>query len=207
MTKRIRVKDISRNPPEQLVHLEAEDLMPLPCCQGELDDNPSIRPLTEEQMSKYECSLDGLSAIQIPKPQSKEEEDKLVASFLKGLKKLLSKEDNWTFLQPLTLSLTYCAKCQLCSEECPIYVASGRQDIYRPSYRAEVLRRIITRHLKKRNKALAKFTGDDIELNWTTVARLAESAYRCTMCRSSLSRISLSLYHVPEVCSGLCQGR
>ena len=79
MTKRIRVKDISRNPPEQLVHLEAEDLMPLPCCQGELDDNPSIRPLTKEQMSKYECSLDGLSAIQIPKPQSKEEEDKLVA--------------------------------------------------------------------------------------------------------------------------------
>ena len=183
MTKRIRVKDISRNPPEQLLELEPGDLMPLPCGQGGLNDNPPIRSLTREQKTKYECSFDGLSAIQIPRPKSRDEEDKLVAAFLKGLKKLLSKEDNWTFLQPLTLSLTYCAKCQLCSEECPIYVGSGRQDIYRPSYRAEVLRRIVNRHLKGRSKALAMFTGDDIELNWTTLARLAESAYRCTLCR------------------------
>ncbi|MFC1977210.1 (Fe-S)-binding protein [Chloroflexota bacterium] len=183
MTKRIRVKDISQDPPEQLLHFNAEELMPLPCSQGELNDNPPIGLLTEEQMSKYECSLDGLSVIQLPKPQSKEEEDRLVASFLSGLKKLLSKEDNWTFLQPLTLSLGYCAKCQLCNDECPIYVASGKQDIYRPTYRSEVLRRIIGRYLKKGGKALSKLNGNDVELNWTTIARLAESAYRCTICR------------------------
>ncbi len=95
MTKRIKVKDISKDPPEQLLHLMAEELMPLPCCQGELNDNPPIRPLTEEQRSKYECSLDGLSVVHLTKPQSKEEEDELVASFLSGLKKLLSKKDNW----------------------------------------------------------------------------------------------------------------
>ena len=52
MTKRIKVKDISQNPPEQLLYLAEGELMPLPCCQGELNDNPPIRPLTEEQKSK-----------------------------------------------------------------------------------------------------------------------------------------------------------
>jgi Fe-S oxidoreductase len=145
--------------------------------------NQPIKPLTEDQKSKYDCSLDGLSALRLTRPQSREEEDKLVAGFLSGLKKLLSKEDNWTFLKPLSISLSYCAKCQMCNESCPIYVGSGRQDIYRPTYRSEVLRRLIRRYVKKRGKALARFTGSDVELNWTTVARLAESAYRCTLCR------------------------
>jgi len=183
MTKRTKVKDISQDPPEQLLHIAAQELMPLPCCQGELSIDPPIRPLTEEQKGRYECSFDGISAVRLTKPQSRQDEDKLVAGFLSGLKKLLSKEDNWTFLQPLTISLEYCAKCQICSEECPIYVASGRQEIYRPTYRAEVLRRIINRYLKRGGKALARFTGNDVELNWTTIARLAESAYRCTLCR------------------------
>ncbi|MFC1893428.1 (Fe-S)-binding protein, partial [Chloroflexota bacterium] len=30
---------------------------------------------------------------------------------------------------------------------------------------------------------LSRLAGNDIELNWATVARLAESAYRCTLCR------------------------
>jgi len=183
MKKGTTVKDVSRNPAEQLFSITAEELMPLTCSEGESNGKPPVRQLTEEQKNTYECSLDGLSAVRLPKPQSKEEEDKLVASFLSGLKKLLSKEDNWTFLQPLTISLEYCAKCQLCSEECPIYLSSGRQEIYRPTYRAEVLRRIINTYIKKGNKVLAKFTGNDIELNWTTIARLIESAYRCTLCR------------------------
>ncbi len=179
MTREIKVKDISLNPPEQLLQITTEELMSLP---GDNAGTP-VRPLTEEQKRMYECSLDGVSAVRLPRPQSKEEEDRLVASFLNGLKKLLSKEDNWTFLQPLTLSLEYCAKCQACSDECPIYIGSGKQDIYRPSYRSEVLRRIIHRYLKKGGKAFAKFAGNDVELNWTTIARLAESAYRCTLCR------------------------
>ncbi|MFC1971421.1 (Fe-S)-binding protein [Chloroflexota bacterium] len=183
MTKRTKVKDISKNPARQLLNLAGGDLMPLPDLQDKLDAKPPIKPLSEEQNNTYECSLDGVSAVRLAKPQSTEEEKKLVASFIKGLKKLLSKEDNWTFLQPLTLSLEYCAKCQACSEECPVYVASGKQEIYRPSYRSEVLRRIIHRYVEKGSKAFVRFTGNDVELNWTTIARLAESSYRCTLCR------------------------
>jgi len=183
MTRRTKIKDISNNPSEQLLNISSKDLMPLPCEQSESETGLAVKSLTDEQREKYESSFDGISAIRLPKPENKEEEDKLVANFLSGLKKLLSKENNWTFLQPLTLSLEYCAKCQACSEECPIYVSSGRQEIYRPTYRAEVLRRIIHRYLKKGGKAFSKFSGNDVELNWTTIARLAESAYRCTLCR------------------------
>ncbi len=183
--KEVKVSDISKNSDEQLLSITAEDLVPLPYPYDKVDSKPPIKPLTEEQKNRYECSLDGVVAVSLPKPKSKMEEDKLVKSFLSGLKKLLSKEDNWTFLQPLTLSLEYCAKCQLCSEECPIYLASGKQEIYRPTYRSEVLRRIIKKYLNnsKIGKFLSKFTEGDIELNWTTIARLAESAYRCTICR------------------------
>ena len=181
--KEIKISDIGKNQSEQLVDITADDLMPLPSSYGKQDKETPIKPLTKDQQDSYECSLDGISAVAIPKPKSKEEEDKLVESFLNGLKKLFSKEDNWTFLQPLMLSLEYCAKCLACSEECPIYLASGRQEIYRPAYRAEVLRRIKKKYLDKKNSVLSKFTEGDIELNWTTIARLAELAYRCTICR------------------------
>ncbi len=181
--KRVRISDISRNP-EQLLEIAAEDLMALPFPDGQAEKNPPVKPLTDEQQKIYECSLDGVSALGIPKPKTKEEEDRLVASFLRGLKKLFSKEDNWTFLQPLALSLEYCAKCLACSEECPVYLASGRQDIYRPTYRSEVLRRIKKKYLGgKGSKFLSNLTEGDIELNWETIARLAELAHRCTICR------------------------
>jgi len=181
--KRTRLSDISKNPDEQLLDITAEDLVPLPYPYDKPDDKPPVKPLTEEQKARYESSLDGCAAVGIPKPKSREEEDKLVESFLKGLKKLFSKEDNWTFLQPLMLSLEYCAKCHACSEACPVYLASGRQEIYRPTYRSEVLRRIKKKYLDKGGKTFAKFRGADVELNWATIARLAELAYRCMLCR------------------------
>jgi Fe-S oxidoreductase len=46
-----------------------------------------------------------------------------------------------------------------------------------------LLRRLINKYIKKRGTVLSRLTGDDIELNWQTVARLAELAYRCTLCR------------------------
>lgn len=157
--------------------------MPLPYPYDEPDSKPPIKNLSQEQKERYECSLDGVSVIGINKPQSQEEKDRLVESFLSGLRKLLSQNDNWTFWQQLVLSLEACSKCQTCNEACPIYLASGKQEIYRPTYRAEVLRRIVNRYLKKGGKALSKLLSNDVELNWTTVARLAELAYRCTMCR------------------------
>ena len=135
---KVKIADISKHRGEQLAHVSAETLMPLPFGVGADDE---IDAMKEEQQAKYECSLDGISALNLPKPETKEEEDRLVKQFLNGIEKLLSKEDNWTFLLPLTLSLNYCAKCLACSDECPVYQATGKQEIYRPNYRAEVLRR------------------------------------------------------------------
>jgi Fe-S oxidoreductase len=180
--EKLRVRDISR-PVEQLVEIDREELTKLPYPYDQQDSAPPFQQLTNEQKARYESSLDGVSAIGLPKPASKEEEDRLVEKFLIGLKKLLSADDNWTFLQPLVLSVENCTKCLNCSEACPIYVSSGRQEIYRPNYRSEVLRRIIQKYLKKGGRILAGFSGDDVDLNWATVARLAELAYRCTMCR------------------------
>jgi len=181
--KKINVSHIGRNPEEQLANLSPDSLIPLPCLHSTAENGPLITLPTEEQKLKYEYSLDGVCALGLTRPANKEGEEKWVRRFLDGLRKLLSRGGNWTFLQPLLLSLESCAKCQLCSEACPAYVASGRQEIYRPTFRAEVLRRIIKKYLKKGGKAFAKMTGEDIDLNWTTIARLAELAYRCTLCR------------------------
>ena len=178
--ERARINDISRKTEEPLSNVLAQDLIPLPFT---CDDAIPIKPLTEEQKNRIESSLDGISALGIPKPKNKEKEKKLIESFLQGLKKLLSQKDNWTFWQPLIQSLESCVRCQTCNDACPIYVSTGKQEIYRPTYRGEILRRIINKYLKKGGKSLAKLKGEDIELNWTTVARLAELAYRCTMCR------------------------
>jgi len=176
------LQEVSKGGDRQLIDLKRDDLMPLPHISDGSED-PAIRPLTEKQQDNYEHALDGAAAVQIPKPKTREEEERLVERFLEGVKKLLTKENNWTFLQQLLLTLDNCVRCQTCSEACPIYLASGKQEIYRPTYRAEILRRLVNRYLKKGGKAFATLRGNDVELNWATVARLAESAYRCTMCR------------------------
>ena len=166
----------------QTTTLNPDDYIKLPHPYEDWVDKP-ISELTDDQKNRLEHSLDGMAAIPIPKPQTEEEKQELVAKFLSGLQKLLSKEDNWILLQPLLLSMDNCVKCQTCSEECPIYLSSGREEIYRPIFRGEVLRRIINKYLKPGGKLYQKFTGSDIDLNWETIARLAELSYRCTLCR------------------------
>ncbi len=175
------VKDFTKRE-GQITSLDPASYMKLPYPYADWVDHP-IKELTEDQKSRLEHSLDGLSAIAIPIPATDVEKEEKVAKFLSGLKKLLNKEDNWTFIQPLLLSMENCMKCQTCSDECPIYISSGREEIYRPIFRGEILRRIINKYLKSGGKLYNKFTGSDIDLNWETVARLAELAYRCTMCR------------------------
>ncbi|AIG97360.1 (Fe-S)-binding protein [Archaeoglobus fulgidus] len=178
----ITVQDIAL-PYERLAYIHLQDLLKLPP-PYDSGDEPELQEPNPEWSEKYVTELDGYIAIDEPwKPQSEEEEKELVERFLSGLRKLLDREANWTFLQPLMLSLEYCARCQTCSEACPIYVSSGRKEIYRPTYRSEVLRRIIKRYLQPTGGLLGKFTGADIELNALTVTRLAELAYRCTLCR------------------------
>ena len=71
----------------------------------------------------------------------------------------------------------------LFASACPIYNESGEQDIYRPTFRSDILRRLYKKYVKKGGKFFAKISGDDIEASWTMVARLMELSYRCTICR------------------------
>ena len=167
----------------RLAEIETADLIPLPFPYDDPQKDPVMRELTEDQKGKYEATLDGVVALGMQRPATKAEEEEFVGKFLTGIEKLFTVENNWTFLQPLVHSLDYCVKCQLCNDSCPAYLASGRQEIYRPTFRPEVLRRIINKYLKKTGKLRTWITASDIDLNWTTVARLGELAYRCTLCR------------------------
>ncbi|MFC2068954.1 4Fe-4S dicluster domain-containing protein, partial [Chloroflexota bacterium] len=192
-SKGLRLSDIGRNPNRPLVKVTGSDLMPLPYPCDNLELSGGTGEISIQQWEQYESSLDGVVCIGIPKPKDKTEEKELVAQFLKGFKKLFTEDNNWTFLQPLTLSMEYCVKCQTCNDACPIYEASGWQDIYRPTWRSEILRRIYNRYVKGGDGFLSRLAGNDIELNWATVARLAESAYRCTLCRRCAQTCPLAI--------------
>jgi len=183
MKKRIGIEDISK-PSPTLSELHQEDFKPLPPPFDRPESTPDFAPLSEKARENYEASLDDTIAVSIPKPKNKQEEDELVAKFLSGLQKLFTEENNWTFLQPLLLSMDHCATCHTCSDACHIYEASGRNPIYRPAYRSEVFRRLYKKFVKSKGGGLLQAWRDgEIELNWTTVARLAELAYRCNLCR------------------------
>ncbi|MBD3218189.1 MAG: (Fe-S)-binding protein [candidate division Zixibacteria bacterium] len=179
---RVKIEDISK-PSEKLTHLDIDEMMPLPPPYDKIEEQPGWKKLSDDAIENLETSLDDTIAIGIPKPKNEEEEKELVEKFLRGLEKLLQKENNWTFLQPLLLSLEHCAKCQTCTKACPIYEASGKQDVYRPTFRSEVWRRIVHKYLKPGGKFFGRLSHGDIDLNWTTVARLMELSYRCTLCR------------------------
>ena len=99
-----------------------------------------------------------------------------------GRRETFSKENNWTFLQPLLLTMEHCTRCQSCSDSCHIFEASGRAEPYRPTFRSEILRRIYFQHVKG-GGLLSSWQHGDIEVNWPMVARLAELTYRCNLCR------------------------
>ena len=177
MKSKVLIKDFGREAPV-LCPIDAADIPLLP---GEDPvDFKDVKPSLKE---KYDFSLDGFSALNLPIPQTPEEEAKIVNDFLAGLEKIFSNENNWGFLQPTVLSTEYCVQCNTCNEACPIYIESGRQDIYRPNFRSEVLRRIYRRYFTPAGKLLGKWAGADLELNWRVVYRLAELAYRCSICR------------------------
>jgi len=177
-----RLEDMARTDHEPLTHVEADDLMPLP---PPLDD-PARRhpwtPLTDQTRERYECLLDDTCAVSVPRPATKEEEDALVQKFLAGLDKLFTRENNWTFLQPLILSMEHCAKCQTCADACHVFEASGHNELYRPTYRSEIVRRLYFKCVKHGGLVSAWQHGD-IEVNWPLVARLIELSYRCNLCR------------------------
>jgi Fe-S oxidoreductase len=160
-----------------LAHIAPEDLIPLPPPFDKIEDEPEFPPLSEAAVEKYE-QLDDTIAVSLPKPESKEEEERLVKLFLSGLEKCFSASDNWTFLQPLLISMNHCAKCQTCSDSCQVFEET-QNELYRPTYRSEILRRLYFKYVKNGST----FVHGDIDLNWTTVSRLIELAYRCNVCR------------------------
>ncbi len=167
----------------QLVDLDPSEWEPLPLPYDKPELEPVFQQLKGEAQEKYECDLDGIAAVKFPRPETEEEKRELVGQFLSGLGKLFEPGNNWGFLQPLFLTIEYCARCQTCSGACPIYTESGGQEIYRPTFRADLLRRLYKNYVKKGGKFLAKISGEEIEANWTMISRLMELCYRCTICR------------------------
>lgn len=177
-----RIEDMASEKRAPIAHVENGDLMPLPPPFDSPEADIAWTPLSAQAKERYECILDDTCAVSIPRPKSAEEERELVAKFLSGLDKLFSVENNWTFLQPLVLTMEHCAKCQTCSDACHIYEASGRNEVYRPAYRSEVLRRLYFEHVKG-GGFLSAWQHGRIRLNWPLVARLIELSYRCNLCR------------------------
>lgn len=177
--KIIRFKDMARAGDEPLVTLTREELMALP----HLDETPQVPSPQARWLERYDFSLDGFSAFELQKPKTKEEEERLVQGFMRGLEKLFDPQSNWPFVKIFRLSMDYCVRCQTCSEACHTYIGSGRQEIYRPTYRSEVLRRIYQKYFTPSGKLLGSFVGADVEVNAKTVWRLLELAYRCNLCR------------------------
>lgn len=169
--------------------LDPKQLPILPGESGPLD----IAAPRETWLSKYDFSLDGFSALGLPLPKNKEEEDRIVQKFLQGLQKLFRREDNWAFLLPTALSTDYCMRCNTCNDACMIYESSGCQDVYRPNFRSELLRRIYKRYFTPGGRLLGKWVGADVDLDWRVIYRLAELAYRCTLCRRCASHCPIGV--------------
>jgi Fe-S oxidoreductase len=174
--KQIKINDISKDT-ENLTSVAVDDLMPLP---WDFEDKEWSQ-IPEQTKEQYACILDDTTILPIPRPKTKEEEEELVNKFINGMRKLFTKENNWTFLSMLETTMEHCARCNTCSDACHIYEASGKNEIYRPTYRSEVFRRIYKKYVKK--EPLAKWRSGDLDLNWRTIARLGELAYRCNLCR------------------------
>jgi Fe-S oxidoreductase len=184
MKKRsLKPAEIARNDDGPITEVRIEDLVPLPPPYDTIEEQPLSKSLTGEQKGAYVCNLDSVIALDLEQGRSEADKKKDVERFVSGLKKLLTPESNWTFLQPLLLSLEYCAQCQTCADSCPIFISSGRNDLYRPTYRSEVFRRLVKKYARPGGKIRAKLGRNDIELNWAALSRLYELSYRCTLCR------------------------
>ncbi len=175
-TDNLQLKDISKKE-GFLTTVDNSDLIKLPFETNDEEWNE----VSAEYEDKYCSLLDGMNVLNIPKPKTPQEEEELVNGFLAGMRKLFSPDNNWTFLAMLDTSMDYCAQCNSCSDACHLYYGSGENEMYRPNYRSEIFRRIYRKYVKK--EPFAAWRYGDIDLNWQTVARLGELAYRCNLCR------------------------
>jgi Fe-S oxidoreductase len=178
----VDLRQMSRKDREPLAHLENRALMPLPAPLNAPEKDRPWTPLSPLARQSFECGLDDTCAVNVPQPKTAEGEAELVRRFLAGVEKLFTRENNWTFLQPLLLTMEHCTRCQTCSDACHVFEACGRNEVYRPTFRSEILRRVYFKHVKK-GGALSRWQHGDVEVNWPMVARLIELSYRCNLCR------------------------
>ena len=189
--KDVKPQDLGKKTSEPLCTVEK--LMPLPPPYDKLGMEPDFRPLKDSWKEDYCATLDGFIGVDtLKRPKTKEEEEEMIKKFLSGVDKLLSEDTNRSWIRPLMISFEYCAKCNTCSEACHIFKSSGEVEIYRPIFRSEAFRKIVTKY-KKGNSLLAKFMGGDIDINIETILRLGELAYRCNLCRRCAQTCPLGL--------------
>ncbi len=180
MSQFVRLQDLGKRNPDPLLTLKG--LSPLPEGFRNSGAEPDWNPLSDSVRQSCECGLDNTCALNLPRPKDRQEEEELVSAFIRGLKKLFESENNWTFLQPLLLTMENCVGCQTCADACHIFTCSDRAEPYRPTFRSEILRRAYFKYVKS-GGPLSRLQHGDIELNWPLIARLAELSYRCNLCR------------------------
>ncbi|UWG98405.1 (Fe-S)-binding protein [Dehalobacter sp. DCM] len=186
----IQPKDIAK-PVDKLG--EVYSLMVLSAPYDKEGMEPDLKEPKDSWKTKFCASLDGFIALDtLVRPSTSEEEDEFVQKFINGLAKLFADSNN-NFLQPLQLTMDYCAKCNTCSEACHVFEATNRHELYRPIFRSEVFRKIYKKYFTPGGKLLGKFVGADIDINWESIARLGELAYRCNLCRRCAQTCPLGL--------------
>ena len=180
VAQKLRPKDIAR--PSDILS-PVKDLRPLPAPYDAEGMEPGFKELKPEWAEKRCASLDGFVALDgLMRPETQEEEDEFIERFIIAVGKIFA-DSNSNFLQPLNLTIDYCAKCDTCSNACHIYQSSNELDIYRPILKSEVLRSIYRKYHTSSGRLLGGFIGADIDVTWESIARLAELAYRCNLCR------------------------
>ena len=129
MKDNLRLSDVS-TAEGQMVSIDPNTLPELT-----LDVKPMPwKPFTDEQKENTACILDDVCVLNIPKPKTPQEEEELVNKFLDGMRKLFSKENNWTFLPMLETSMDNCVQCNSCSAACHLFEMSGENEMYRPNF-------------------------------------------------------------------------
>lgn len=192
--KLITLQDMSKPQDVQLSTPDLDSYMKLPAPYDKPGSEPALKA-PKGNWTETNCTfLDGYAGVEgLVRPKTKEEERVFVEKFLSGMEKIFSDDTNRAMIQPLLLSFEYCAKCHTCSEACHVYQGSGHNEIYRPIYRSEVFRRIAKKYLNSKGQLIRKWEEGDPDLNWETIARLGELAYRCNLCRRCAQTCPLGL--------------
>lgn len=170
-----RLSIFSKNHGRPIAFIEPEKLIDLPYL-------PDARRAIRAGECSISRSLDGVSALCLSELKSTAEEKMMAARFVSGLRKLFSKTHNWTFAQQLHLSLENCVHCHSCDAACPVYLSSGKKEIYRPVFRLELLQKLKRRYVDSNLYSVFYRAGHPFP-DWHLIARLGELAYRCTLCR------------------------